>query len=318
MDIRDEIDRSFGSGPDDGGGDGGGVGELLVAGRRALLRRRLTVGAGALATVAIIGGTTWAATGSGGDRADDVPVAGGGATGQPTRAASPSAPPSASPSSPPEGHRPSNAEIDHALRDLDLVAYDDTGKLVIDPRVTVVDRVANPFHQPSPQGSAGVAVEFHHAVYWFALAYAGDGSSSSTQTWAGGHDEPFADWVRGQNGIAKDDQTSVGDPVMPGITYIDLVEFVGNTERLQPVKGATILVQRPHVSVGDSFAGPNDHTAVAEVKAADGTVYYVLARSFDGKPGQYIAVPKAKGGATVDDFLAMAKKRYAEGGGGLL
>jgi hypothetical protein len=202
------------------------------------------------------------------------------------------------------------------VADLDLVSYDEQGRVVVDPRATTVDRVDNPFHLAPPQDSVAVAVRFHGSVWWYAASYAGDGSSSGTMTWAGNYDEPFARWARGQSGIAGG-HTDVGHPVLPGIAYVDLVEFVGDTEQLRPVKGATILEQRPHVSVGGSFAGPHDHTAVAEVEAADGRRYYVLARSFDGKPGQYIAVPKAKGGATIDDFLQLARQRYAEGGGGL-
>ena len=324
MDIRDEIDRSFGPGPD----DDADLGELLVAGRRALLRRRLTVGAGALATAAILGGTTWAATGAGGDRADDVPVAT--SPGHPSGVASPSDPatttsttasatPSATPGRPAAdvGRKPTRKQYQHVVVDLMLVGYDEHGRVVVDPRATVVDRVDNPFHLEPPQDSVAVAVRFQGSVWWYATSYAGDGSSNSTVTWAGNYDGSFTSWARGQNGIAGPPE-SVGDPVLPGITYIDLVDFVGDTEKLAPVEGATILEQRPHVSVGDSFAGPNDHTAVAEVRAADGQVYYVLARSFDGKPGQYIAVPRARGGATIDDFLAMARQRYAEGGGGLL
>lgn len=312
-DIKDEIDRSFGSGPD----HRAGVVDALADGRRALLRRRLTVGAGALATVAVIGGTTWAATGTGEGRADDTPVASN--PGHPSRAAAPSTPPSASPSTPPSqaGRTPTTAEIHHALDDLNLVMYSETGKVVIDPRATVVDRIDNPFDLKPPSRSVGVAVKFRGAVYWFAQSTPGDGSSSGAMTWSGSQKSTFAQWVVGQSGTA-DDHSYVGDPALPGITYIDLVEFSGDTEKLRPVEGATILEQRPHVSVGDSFAGPNDHTAVAEVKAANGDVYYVLARSLDGKSGQYIAVPKAKGGATIDGFLEMARTRYAEGGGGLL
>ncbi len=321
MDIKDEIDRSFGSGPADGAGDAGdgdaGVEQLLAAGRRALRRRRLAVAGAALATVAVVGGTAWAATGAGSDRADGVPVATRpGATQDASRAADPSTGPT--PSEQPRAERtPSNAEIDHALGDLNLVSYDDSGAVVIDHRATLVARIDNPFHLDPPQKSVGVAVRFRGVTYWYALSYAGDGSSGGALAWAGGQKESFRTWVRGESGTASGPE-SVGRPVLPGIAHLDLVEFVGDTEQLRPVKGATILEQRAHVSVGDSFAGPDDHTAVAEVEAADGQRYYVIARSFDGKPGQYIAVPKAKGGATIDDFLQMARKRYAEGGGGLL
>ncbi|MGI8522349.1 MAG: hypothetical protein ACR2K3_03425, partial [Nocardioides sp.] len=96
------------------------------------------------------------------------------------------------------------------------------------------------------------------------------------------------------------------------------VRFVGDTEQLEPVRGTTILEQRAHVQVGTSFARPTDQTAAAEVRTSDGTLYYVLARRFDGKTPQYIAVPQGFGGATLDDFLTVARQRYADGGGGLL
>jgi hypothetical protein len=44
----------------------------------------------------------------------------------------------------------------------------------------------------------------------------------------------------------------------------------------------------------------------------------VLARSLGSGAAQYIAVSAADGGATLDDFLDLARSRYAEGGGGLL
>ncbi|WP_179662232.1 hypothetical protein [Nocardioides panaciterrulae] len=323
MDIRDEIDRSFGSGPNDGATDAE-IERLLAAGHRALRRRRLAVAGAALTTAAVVGGTAWAAAGAGSDRADDAPVASSsGATraADPSTAATPSTGPTSSPTGGPGAERtPSNAELDHVLHELSLVAYDDAGNVVVDDRATVVQRLANPFHLDPPQKSVGVAVRFHGVTYWYALNYAGDGSSSGTLAWAGGQQGSFLSWVQGASGTVSGPE-SVGDPVLDGIASVDLVRFVGDTEQLEPVRGATILEQRAHVRVGDSFAGPGDHTAAAEVAGGDGERYYVLARSFDGKPGQYIAIPVKRGGASLDDFLALARQRYAgggaEGGGGL-
>jgi hypothetical protein len=117
----------------------------------------------------------------------------------------------------------------------------------------------------------------------------------------------------------EDDPSSDGDQGdWPGIPDLDLVTFVGSTERLDPVAGVTILRQQAHVSVGDSFAGPNDQTAAAKVEAADGERYYVLARRVTGGAPQYIAVTEADGGPTLGSFLELARTRYDDNGGGLL
>jgi hypothetical protein len=96
------------------------------------------------------------------------------------------------------------------------------------------------------------------------------------------------------------------------------VRFVEGTEQLRPVDGVRILRQRAHVSVGASFAAPADQTAAALVEAADGERSYVLARRSEGAPAQYIGVPEADGGPTLEAFLDLARTKYAEGGGGLL
>jgi hypothetical protein len=56
---------------------------------------------------------------------------------------------------------------------------------------------------------------------------------------------------------------------------------------------------------------------VAEVRF-EGVRYYVLARTMGEGAPQYVAVKAADGGAALDDFLDLARHRYASGGGGLL
>ena len=119
--------------------------------------------------------------------------------------------------------------------------------------------------------------------------------------------------------MLADGTTSSGPDDWPGIPDLDLVRFVGAGEVLEPVDGVTIFQQRPSPQVGDAFATAGDRSAVARVRAADGAIYYVLARETDGSEPQYIAVKAADGGPTLDAFLDLApRERYAKDGGGLL
>jgi hypothetical protein len=310
--VRREIDRSFGEGPSrlpDG--------DLLARGHRALARRRIAVGAVAAAVVAAVGGTTLAAAGI-----DDAA-----GPRRPGYAASPSAAPSPSASrstavqpapTTPSVTPPSQAEFRRALRT--VAVYDDSGRLLIAPQATVLDRVAHPYRAFGPGRSVALVLDFHGYTYWAALYRAPDGRHSTSVTWSGEQDSTFEAWVRDQRSTVAADgaSTSAGSDVWPGVPNPDLVRFVGSTERLRPLDGVRILRQADHVSVGDSFAGPTDQTAAALVEAADGERSYVLARRFDGRPPQYIGVPVADGGPTLAAFLDLARAKYAPGGGGLL
>jgi hypothetical protein len=156
-------------------------------------------------------------------------------------------------------------------------------------------------------------------TYWFAgyVDKAKGGGSANQEAMT---ELSFRDWIDEQAPIQGRDQapppgSDVGD--WPGLVNMQLVRFDGDTERLQPLDAVTMVQQRPHPEVGDSFAGPGDRSAVAEV-TFEGTRYYVLARRAPGTPAQYIAVTAADGGPTLDAFLDLARQRYAEGGGGLL
>jgi len=123
---------------------------------------------------------------------------------------------------------------------------------------------------------------------------------------------------------APGDQGGQGDgSEWPGVERDDLVRFsqpqlsLPEPGTLVPVHDTEILEQRPGADVGDSFAAPDDVTGVALV-ASEGSRAFVLARIVDGGPAQYIAVPTTRFMDTLDEFLAFARERYAEGGGGLL
>jgi hypothetical protein len=303
--FRDEIDRSIGEGP-----HGVPVDELLTRGHRALVRRRLLAGTGAtLAAVAILGTTALTVGGSG------TPT-----SPAPEYAERPSASPTTPTSSPaPALRTPSVREAQRAF-DRPLARFDDRGRLVLVPQAQVVRRIDNPFASSRPGKSVALELDYRRVRYWFVLYQAPDQSHEETAyMWSGDYDGSFASWVEEQSTIEEDDPpTGGGQEDWPGIPDLDLVRFVGDTERLEPVTGVTILRQRAHVSVGESFGGPDDQTAAAKVEADDGERYYVIARRIPGGAPQYIAVTEADGGPTLGSFLDLARTRYADNGGGLL
>jgi hypothetical protein len=200
-----------------------------------------------------------------------------------------------------------------------LARFDDRGRLVLVPQAQVVRRIDNPDASSRPGTSVALELDYRRARYWLVLFQAPDASHSETAfMWSGDYDGSFTTWVRERSTIAEDPSTGGGHEDWPGIPDLDLVRFVGSTERLAPVAGVTILRQQANVSVGDSFGGPDDQTAAAKVEAADGERYYVIARRIPGGAPQYSAVTEADGGPTLGSFVDLARTRYADNGGGLL
>lgn len=140
MDIQDEIDRSFGAGPEPGPVDA-----LVADGRRALRRRRATTGAAALAIVLVAGGTTWAVAGPGTQAGgDDRPVASDTSPG------------------PGEEEPPATAHQSPATLDQD-------GTLVLRDGVTVLRRVDDPMHLEPPKRSVGLVLDDHGKQVWMLI-----------------------------------------------------------------------------------------------------------------------------------------------------
>ena len=307
MDIRDEIDRSFGSGPEPGP-----VTALVSEGRRALRRRRIAIGTAAAAVAVAIGGTTALAT-AGGGSPQGAPLAG-----EPSATTTPG-PATPSPTTEPEPERLAIVQDSKAAFMGMDVSLEPDGTLHVAPGVKVVRVVDNPYHRKDPTMSAAVVYRRDGHTYWFAgyVDRLKGGGSASQKAMS---EVSFRDWVDEQAPIQGGDRG--GDPggdvsEWPGQPDLQLVRFDGDTERLQPLDAVTLVQQRPHPAVGDSFAGSGDRSAVAEVEF-EGEHYYVLARRPADAPAQYIAVSAADGGPTLDAFLDLARQRYAEGGGGLL
>jgi len=98
-----------------------------------------------------------------------------------------------------------------------------------------------------------------------------------------------------------------GGPVVVGPRYA-----TWGSAGLVATHGAKILDQRMPVSFA-RFAGPGVRTAAARVRAADGNVWYVVARE-QGDP-QLINVPASAQWTSLDGFIAWAQAKYRSGEG---
>ncbi len=305
--IADRLDRSIGDGPE----PHPSLEALLVEGHRAVRRRHLTLGSASAAAVAAIAVTASMLAGASSDHAGTDVVQ------QPT--GSPSATPATRVDPAPSDTPPTPAEVRRVLRHL-LVSVVDGGQVAVSEG-TVLRRVDNPFGVAAPATSLALEIQVGGGVYWYAR-YDGPGQQGGeAMAYSGNEKGPLETWLEQVSGLATG-EPSVPDASddLPGIAGLDLVSFVGDTEQLRPSESVTILEQRPHVGVGDSFAGPRDRTAAARVRTDAGETYYVLARGMVGEDPQYIAVPVGQDGVgtDLDAFLDFARERYAEGGGGLL
>jgi hypothetical protein len=319
-DIRDEIDRSFGAGPEhleDG--------TLLSLGRRALWRRRASVGGAALAVVVLTGGA-FAAWGDGTSTTGTEPAPAAPSTGTT---------PSASDVLP---HRPGGigrAPGAPVILDPDLpadwaVAAQPDG-LHVSSEVKIRELWDDPWRlRDSGDWSVAIAYDGPGGVTWWAGYVAAGGAGASASILATQADGlGFRAWVleqrtgvygQGAGNRVPQGRADVADPSddWPGLVDVPLVRLAGG-ERLEPLYGVDLLQQRAHPVLPDSWATADDSSAAAEVRL-HGTRYFVLARHLAGEPApQYIAVEAGpEAGTTLDAFLDDARQRYAEGGGGLL
>lgn len=304
-DTRDEIERSFGDGP-----PLTGDAELMTRAHRALRwRRGAELTAGALVAVVALSGAVLLTGGD--DSAEPAPL------GPPaTHAAAPPASATAAAADKPVIEDPRLSD------EMPVDARPDG--LHIAPGVEIHRLVDDPW-DVRRDGGWSVAVAYSapdEPMTWYAgYVDADHGGASAGMPADQVGDLDFEAWVEEQRVIydsGSGDQGATPPGGWPGMTDLALVRFVEGTERLEPLDAVTLLRQRPHPDLPASWARPGDRSAVAEVVFED-TRYYVLARSTPGdRAPQYIAVKAARGGATLEDFLDLARQRYAEGGGGLL
>lgn len=185
------------------------------------------------------------------------------------------------------------------------------GVLAKAKHVTVTQRVPNPMGYTEPDHSLGIAYERNGKSTWALLTYQEDadgfGSAGGVSSDPAGKSFPTLElWLDDQVALQKGEKQP-----------LQLVEFdpSGDGQTLLPLEGVTILQQTDDVELGPGFAGPDDPSAVAEVRV-DGERWYVLARVLPGSSPEYIPTAAAIGLRTLEDFLAEAALRFGDGGGG--
>jgi hypothetical protein len=274
-DLQEQIDRSFGDGP-----AYADDGRLLAEGHRALRRRRGLTVAAAVA-VAVVAGTTWASLGQSSPK-----------TGQ-----DPASPPSSS-ATPQPGveYRPAG---DEALAGAEAAITSD-GTVLVREGLEVLQVIENPLEVKPPRHSAALALQGAEGEVWALVDSRPDGSGASTEAAR----QSFPDlesWVADQVAMQR------GEPTLA------LVAF-GPGGDLVPEPGVQILRQRASVDMGPTFAGPDDPTAVAEVRW-QGERWYVLARDLPHGPPEYFPTAASVSRPTLEGFLDLARASYDAGTG---
>jgi hypothetical protein len=285
VDIAERIDRSFGDGP-----AAPSLEDLLGRGRRALRRRRLvTTGAGIAAAVLVGSGVLWSA-GDGGSGADrsfvDEPTTSQSAEPDPWQVV---------PASDPD------------IEGTELVGWDDEGRLKVREGVTVLQYADNPLGFRAPDSSAALAVSVDGAETWLVTQFNADRtgamSSSGTSSEEARLSFPtFELWLDDQVAMAH------GDPTLA------LVRFAPDGRLETRDDDVTLIQQRAHPDLGPTFAGPDDLTAVAEVRWGEKR-WYVLARRIGDSDPEYFPTAASVSAPTLDEFIDYAREAYASGGG---
>jgi hypothetical protein len=198
-DIRQLIERSFGTGPRPVPVEAL-VDELVTRGHRALLRRRLATTAGTLVVLAAAG-TAVATAADLGARppARQHVVASPSPSSSATSSTAPSPSPAATATTASGRRHPSKAEMDR-VQNLPLAGYDEQGRLSIAPGGKVVRRIDEPYGS-DPGKTVALVVDYDGARYWFVVYWSPDGSSGGTSRWEGFGHTTFDQFVRGQRGL---------------------------------------------------------------------------------------------------------------------
>lgn len=276
--LKERLDGAFGDGP-----PLPPVSVHVLAGRRALRRRRLASGAAAFTAAAVLG-TTWYVASPGETNASDL------VAGTPTPSVTPSATadPSADAKPWPAG---------------EVVRYTD-GELEIRPGVVVHQRIRNPYHFEAPSLSDAVDLTWQGERQWLIIEKRPEpyGISSSSS-------EPSAGWAGFADYVA--DQVDVnGKSGWPDTFKLDA------QGRVVPTALTRVVNRTDDPRLGPDFAAPGETTgaAVVSVVGEEGN-YFVVWRVIDGTLDVITTPPSFTVGATFQELLSLARAQYASGEG---
>jgi hypothetical protein len=276
--LREELERSFGDGPAPRP-----VEELLVAGRRALRRRRLGSAVAALGVVAVLG-TTYALAAPGDD-----------AEGKGRFVNEPTSTPSSSTTDEPA---PASEPWPRGT----AVRYSADGVLEVRPGVVVHEHIQNPYDYPAPQASDALDLTFQGERIWAILEITDHGLSSSEA-------QPSNGWASFADYVADQVTAGIGDSGWPDtLRLTDQGTVVASA-------GSEILQRTDDPRLGDSFAPPGTPTGAAVVRATDQVGYFVVWRVLDGQLDAITTPPRDVVGATFEELLTYARGKYASGEG---
>lgn len=175
-------------------------------------------------------------------------------------------------------------------------SLDSAGRLVLPSSTRVLRVVANPAGVTAPEFSLGLDLEYDGERQWVLAEEDGSSWDPAYKSFA-----TLEQWLDDMVALSSGGETQ------------QFVKF-GADGALVGMPGVTVVQQRGGVDVGESFAGPDDKTAVAEV-TVEGETWFVLARRIGSGPTEFFPTAKMAGRETLDEFLDYARGQYANGEG---
>lgn len=175
-------------------------------------------------------------------------------------------------------------------------SLDTSGRLVLPSATRVLRIVENPAAVTAPEFSLGLDLEYDGEQQWALVEVGSSSWDPAYKSFA-----TLEQWL--------DDIVALNS----GGETQQLVKF-GADGALVGLPGVTVVQQRAGVDLGDSFAGPDDKTAVAEV-TFEGETWFVPARQIGSGPAEFFPTAAMAGRETLDEFLEYARGQYANGEG---
>lgn len=299
IDWREELEASFGDGPDTD------LGRYLEAGHRAARRRRAAVAVAGVAAAVVVGGVTWSLAPGSSPRGSEAPVASGGA--QPTRAAQDRGV---------EERRRSLAELRRAgAAQIDFLgnpaAIADGGIVLARGAGPILQRVPNPMGYTRAEGTSfGIRVVFEGREQYSLMTAHDDGASTSTTTVDATGD--FPGWLDQAVRTQRTLDVANGETASNGDTADGPWLVLGSDGSVEAARDGVVIAEaRSNVDLGPSFADGTDGTGAVRL-VVDGRTEYAAFRVVDG------TLDVVPGGGEFDSmaaFLDWARAQYASGAG---